>query len=95
MGTWAGADPPRAGASDNARMSPELRLSVLDQSVACVGRPQDESIRNTVTLAEHCERLGYQRFWLSEHHSLPAIVGTAPEVLMAGRLWCSLSQKRW
>src|SRR3954469_13404561 len=64
-------------------MPPELRLSVLDQSVACVGRPQDESIRNTVALAEHCERLGYQRFWLSEHHSLPAIVGTAPEVLMA------------
>jgi len=64
-------------------MSRELRLSVLDQSVACVGRPQDESIRHTVTLAEHCERLGYHRFWLSEHHSLPAIVGTAPEVLMA------------
>ena len=60
-----------------------LRLSVLDQSVACVGRGQDESIRNTVALAEHCERLGYHRFWLSEHHSLPTIVGTAPEVLMA------------
>ena len=60
-----------------------LRLSVLDQSVACVGRPQDESIRHTVALAEHCERLGYERFWLSEHHSLPSIVGTAPEVLMA------------
>ena len=64
-------------------MSRPLRLSVLDQSVAGVGRPQDESIRNTVALAEHCERLGYERFWLSEHHSLPAIVGTAPEVLMA------------
>lgn len=60
-----------------------LRLSVLDQSVACVGRPQDESIRHTVALAEHCERLGYERFWMSEHHSLPSIVGTAPEVLMA------------
>ncbi|MBC5784274.1 LLM class flavin-dependent oxidoreductase [Ramlibacter sp. USB13] len=60
-----------------------MQLSVLDQSVACVGRPQDESIRNTVALAELCERLGYQRFWMSEHHSLPAIVGTAPEVLMA------------
>jgi len=60
-----------------------LRLSVLDQSVACAGRPQDESIRNTVALAEHCEALGYERFWLSEHHSLPTIVGTAPEVLMA------------
>jgi luciferase family oxidoreductase group 1 len=64
-------------------MSRDLRLSVLDQSVACFGRPQDASIRNTVALAEHCERLGYERFWLSEHHSLPSIVGTAPEVLMA------------
>ena len=64
-------------------MPESLRLSVLDQSVACVGRPQDEAIRNTVSLAEHCERLGYQRFWVSEHHSLPTIVGTAPEILMA------------
>ncbi len=60
-----------------------LRLSVLDQSVARMGRPQDESIRDTVALAERCEALGYERFWLSEHHSLPTIVGTAPEVLMA------------
>jgi luciferase family oxidoreductase group 1 len=64
-------------------MSDDLRLSVLDQSVACAGRGHDESIRNTVALAEHCEALGYHRFWLSEHHSLPTIVGTAPEVLMA------------
>ena len=56
---------------------------MLDQSVACVGRGQDEAIRNTVALAEHCEALGYHRFWLSEHHSLPTIVGTAPEILMA------------
>lgn len=64
-------------------MSSALKLSVLDQSVARVGRPQDESIRDTVALAESCEALGYERFWLSEHHSLPTIVGTAPEVLMA------------
>jgi luciferase family oxidoreductase group 1 len=64
-------------------MTTTLRLSVLDQSVARAGRPQDESIRNTLTLAEHCEALGYSRFWLSEHHALPTIVGTAPEVLMA------------
>jgi luciferase family oxidoreductase group 1 len=64
-------------------MPSPLRLSVLDQSVACVGRPQDEPIRNTVALAEHCEALGYERFWLSEHHSLPTIVGSAPEILMA------------
>jgi len=64
-------------------MSFPLKLSVLDQSVARAGRPQDASIRDTVALAEHCEALGYERFWLSEHHSLPTIVGTAPEVLMA------------
>lgn len=64
-------------------MPQRLRLSVLDQSVACLGRPQDEAIRNTVALAAHCEALGYERFWMSEHHSLPTIVGTAPEILMA------------
>jgi luciferase family oxidoreductase group 1 len=64
-------------------MTAALQLSVLDQSVARAGLPHDQSIRDTVALAEHCEALGYRRFWLSEHHSLPTIVGTAPEVLMA------------
>jgi luciferase family oxidoreductase group 1 len=60
-----------------------LKLSVLDQSVVCAGRPQDEAIRNTVNLAAHCEAWGYQRFWVSEHHSLPSMAGTAPEILLA------------
>jgi len=60
-----------------------LRLSVLDQSVACAGRGEDDAIRDTLALAEHAEALGYERFWVSEHHGLPTIVGTAPEVLMA------------
>jgi luciferase family oxidoreductase group 1 len=60
-----------------------LRLSVLDQSVNRAGRPQDESIRATVDLARRCEEIGYHRFWVSEHHALPTLVGTAPEILMA------------
>jgi hypothetical protein len=60
-----------------------MRLSVLDQSVAVAGRPHDQSIRNTVALAKHCETLGYERFWVSEHHNHPTIVGTAPEIVMA------------
>lgn len=59
------------------------RLSVLDQSVAIHGRGEDAAIRDTLALAEHCEALGYERFWLSEHHGLPTIVGSAPEILMA------------
>jgi len=60
-----------------------MRLSVLDQSVSLVGAGEDAAIRDTLDLATHCERLGYARFWLSEHHGLPTIVGTAPEILMA------------
>ena len=60
-----------------------LKLSVLDQSVVSMGRPQDESIRNTLALAQQCELWGYERFWVSEHHSLGSIAGTAPEVMLA------------
>lgn len=60
-----------------------MRLSVLDQSVALEGRPHDLSIRNTVALAQLCDELGYARFWVSEHHNHPTIVGTAPEIVMA------------
>jgi len=60
-----------------------MRLSVLDQSTASLGRTQDTAIRETLELARHCELLGYHRFWLSEHHNSGSIVGTAPEILMA------------
>jgi luciferase family oxidoreductase group 1 len=59
-----------------------LRISVLDQSIAVAGRPHDQSIRDTVALARLCDDLGYARFWVSEHHNHPTIVGTAPEVLL-------------
>ena len=63
--------------------TPALRLSVLDQSVSLVGSTEDAAIRDTLDLAQHCERLGYERFWVSEHHGLPTIIGSAPEILMA------------
>ncbi|MEN9887970.1 MAG: Limonene 1,2-monooxygenase [Pseudomonadota bacterium] len=60
-----------------------LRLSILDQSIATAGRGQDAALRQTLQLAQDAEAWGYHRFWVSEHHSHPSIVGTAPEVLMA------------
>lgn len=60
-----------------------MKLSVLDQSVSLAGSSEDAAIRDTLTLAPFVEGLGYHRFWLSEHHGLPTIVGSAPEVLMA------------
>lgn len=60
-----------------------LRLSILDQSVAAAGKGHDETIRQTLALAQQAEGWGYHRFWVSEHHSHPSIVGSAPEILMA------------
>ncbi|MBX9591627.1 MAG: LLM class flavin-dependent oxidoreductase [Hyphomonadaceae bacterium] len=46
-------------------------------------RPHGQSIRDTMALAQYCETLGYERFWVSEHHNHGTIAGTAPEILMA------------
>jgi len=63
--------------------SSQFRLSVLDQSPSLAGRPEDASIRESLALAQHCEALGYERYWVSEHHAMPGIAGSAPEVLLA------------
>ena len=60
-----------------------MKWSVLDQSPAKQGQGEDESIRESLRLARLCERLGYHRYWVSEHHNTPALAGTAPEILMA------------
>ena len=60
-----------------------MKISVLDQSPATLGNSQHLAIRESIELAKHCDRLGYHRYWVSEHHNSDSIVGTAPEVLMA------------
>jgi luciferase family oxidoreductase group 1 len=60
-----------------------MKWSVLDQSPTSSGSTQDVAIRESITLAQHCDVLGYERYWVSEHHNSGSIVGTAPEVLMA------------
>jgi luciferase family oxidoreductase group 1 len=58
-------------------------LSVLDRSRTRVGETEAETLRGTVELAQQVEELGYKRFWVSEHHSVPGVVGSAPTVLAA------------
>ena len=60
-----------------------VRLSVLDQSTIVSGRSPDDAIRESIALAQHCEALGYGRYWLAEHHASASQAGTAPEILMA------------
>ena len=58
------------------------RLSVLDQSPVRTGAAPADAIRETLALARRCDALGYTRYWLAEHHSTPALAGSAPEVLI-------------
>ncbi len=59
-----------------------LRLSVLDQSPIPSGTSGGDALRNTVSLAQTADRLGYHRYWLAEHHASPALAGASPEVLI-------------
>ncbi|WP_264934764.1 LLM class flavin-dependent oxidoreductase [Streptomyces sp. A012304] len=60
-----------------------VRFSVLDRSRTREGRPPAEALRDTVALAREAEALGYHRFWVSEHHGVPGVAGSAPTVLAA------------
>src|SRR5215210_2840764 len=60
-----------------------MRLSVLDQSPIAEGATAARALHNTVDLARHAEALGYERYWLAEHHATPALACAAPEVLIA------------
>ena len=58
------------------------RLSVLDQSPVPEGSVGADALRNTLDLARLCDRLGYHRYWLAEHHGGPSLAGPSPEVLI-------------
>ena len=60
-----------------------LRLSVLDQSPIADGSTGGDALRNSVDLARHCERLGYTRYWVAEHHATPMLACASPEVLIS------------
>jgi luciferase family oxidoreductase group 1 len=59
-----------------------MRLSVLDQSPIPEGARPADALANSVDLARHAERLGYERYWLAEHHATPALACAAPEILI-------------
>lgn len=59
-----------------------IALSVLDQSPIPAGTAPADAIRESVELAKLCDRLGYRRYWLAEHHASGGLAGTAPEILL-------------
>ncbi len=60
-----------------------IPLSVLDLSPIVEGSDAGQSLRNSAELARHVEALGYKRFWMAEHHSMPGIASAATAVALA------------
>jgi luciferase family oxidoreductase group 1 len=60
-----------------------IPFSVLDLSPIIEGSDAGQSLRNSAELAQHVERLGYRRFWMAEHHSMPGIASAATAVALA------------
>jgi luciferase family oxidoreductase group 1 len=60
-----------------------FRLSVLDQSPISEGSTGADALRNSIDLARHTEALGYERYWVAEHHGTPMLASAAPEILIA------------
>jgi luciferase family oxidoreductase group 1 len=58
-------------------------LSVLDLSPIAEGSDAGQALRNSLDLARHVEALGYQRYWMAEHHNLPGIASAATAVALA------------
>jgi luciferase family oxidoreductase group 1 len=61
----------------------DVPLSVLDLSPVAAGTNASQALQSTTDLARRTEELGYHRFWVAEHHNMPAIASSAPAVLIA------------
>jgi luciferase family oxidoreductase group 1 len=66
-------------------MTPPTRvpLSVLDLATVREGHSSADALRGTIEIAKTADELGYARFWVAEHHNMPAVASTAPPVLIS------------
>jgi len=58
-------------------------LSVLDLAPIGAGQSAADALAGTTRLAQRADELGFRRFWVAEHHNIPSVASTAPEVLIA------------
>ena len=63
-------------------MEQTLHLGVVDQSPIREGGTPADALRETIALAVATEAMGYERYWVAEHHNVPNFAGTCPEILV-------------
>ena len=60
-----------------------MKLGILDQSPIASGQTAQQALNDSLLLAQEGDRLGYSRVWFTEHHDLPGLACSAPEVLIS------------
>jgi luciferase family oxidoreductase group 1 len=68
-------------------------LSILDLSPVAAGSSGAQSLRNSIELARFADRLGFTRYWVAEHHNLPSIASSAPDI-MIGQIAAATTRMR-
>ena len=63
--------------------TPAPRLSVLDLVPVRTDQTSSDALAATLSLARVADELGFERYWLAEHHNMPAVAATNPAVLIA------------
>ena len=58
------------------------RVSILDLAFVTDGAEPADALRHSLDLAQHAEALGYERFWLAEHHNMRGIASAATSVVI-------------
>ncbi|MBP6706995.1 MAG: MsnO8 family LLM class oxidoreductase, partial [Achromobacter sp.] len=59
-----------------------IPFSILDLAPIVQDRDAADAFRNTIAVAQQAERLGYNRFWLAEHHNINGVASSATAVLI-------------
>jgi luciferase family oxidoreductase group 1 len=59
-----------------------IPLSILDLSPVSAGSTGTQALRNSLDLARHADNLGFTRYWVAEHHNLPSIAISAPDIMI-------------
>jgi len=60
-----------------------LRLSILDHTPVSSGSTLSEAFWHSTRLAELAEQVGYERYWVAEHHNMPWLASSSSAVLVA------------
>lgn len=59
-----------------------VKLNILDYAVIDEGQTAEGALQDTVKLAQLADELDYKRFWITEHHNVPAFACASPELMM-------------